>query len=961
MARREIDIGIVGNDGTGDSIREAFRKVNANFKEMYAVFGQGGNIRLQDLDNVVIEGRSIFTGITNGSGLMVATITPNDGSASFTRQVISTDNITNQITCDSTINFSVNDKVVFTGSVFGGVVSGNSYYINSIVDNVNFTISLTQDGLGINRVLTSDNTGQNVRPRVMVSGPGIAINMAEQDKITISNIGGSLVADGTPTLRVPMNAGGNIIGNLGMPTQAKVDSFNSLYGNIENGGAFITLNDVAISKGYADKNYIRRTGGGASGQIRARSEPPNKNEYTIIINEYSSNGNIVVNNHGYDSGIDGAAYTYTSSTIDATGLKSVIYTTNSAFQTGRTYKILELGTTNFTLLGATTNSIGHVFVATTSTGAGTGQVKPVYFLRYVNDDSFSIHYKADDANDNKNKILVTATDPDAVETLTDAYLLDSLQGNWVSTEVLPRISVVRRQGDDMTGPLTLHDHPDPFEGVGTPNGPNDLQAATKYYVDNSSFASQLNLYVTTNGTDLQANTPPGKEGRSWAYAFASIGKACEHAEYLMNIAEVETGPYRQLIAYNNGASLSVVSSYIPASPGNLAIIKFTNDGGDEVDQGASNDISPGLLLVGRLSGAKGIINQYYGDDGTGDGVDYLELKDVIGTYIPGENLEFGSRVRNLQITIHVESGVYEEDYPIKLPTNTAIVGDEFRRVLVRPKDRISQSPWVDTWFFRNTQFDGLSLVNFNNPEPKSHYVDTNLQGWYSHHYYKKPGLPLNPGPKYTNPGGFVTAANLIGAPATKQIIQQAIVTYVNGLLGSPLNTVNEAKTERDTGFIIDAIVADLVEGGVEKIVNLQEVFSNVTRLSTQCKQGILYIATYINTNIISASNYATERTIITNMINRLYFGFNPAYNTPKNNKDMDVFLCNDASIVRQITCQGHGGFMMVLDPAGQILTKSPYCQQSGSFSGSINQHAFRDGQYRDWETDRKSTRLNSSH
>jgi hypothetical protein len=39
--------------------------------------------------------------------------------------------------------------------------------------------------------------------------------------------------------------------------------------------------------------------------------------------------------------------------------------------------------------------------------------------------------------------------------------------------------------------------------------------------------------------------------------------------------------------------------------------------------------------------------------------------------------------------------------------------------------------------------------------------------------------------------------------------------------------------------------------------------------------------------------------------------------------------------------------MMVLDPNGQILTKSPYCQQSGSFAGSINKQAFRGGQYVD--------------
>ena len=37
MTKQTIDIGVQGNDGTGDSIRESFRKVNANFNELYAI------------------------------------------------------------------------------------------------------------------------------------------------------------------------------------------------------------------------------------------------------------------------------------------------------------------------------------------------------------------------------------------------------------------------------------------------------------------------------------------------------------------------------------------------------------------------------------------------------------------------------------------------------------------------------------------------------------------------------------------------------------------------------------------------------------------------------------------------------------------------------------------------------------------------------------------------------------
>ena len=51
MAREIIDIGVEGNDGTGDSLRESFRKANENFQELYAVFGIGGQINFRGLSD----------------------------------------------------------------------------------------------------------------------------------------------------------------------------------------------------------------------------------------------------------------------------------------------------------------------------------------------------------------------------------------------------------------------------------------------------------------------------------------------------------------------------------------------------------------------------------------------------------------------------------------------------------------------------------------------------------------------------------------------------------------------------------------------------------------------------------------------------------------------------------------------------------------------------------------------
>ena len=62
MAKLDIDIGVEGNDGTGDSIRESFRKVNENFQELYAAFGVGGNISFTTLGDTpnALEGDKVL-------------------------------------------------------------------------------------------------------------------------------------------------------------------------------------------------------------------------------------------------------------------------------------------------------------------------------------------------------------------------------------------------------------------------------------------------------------------------------------------------------------------------------------------------------------------------------------------------------------------------------------------------------------------------------------------------------------------------------------------------------------------------------------------------------------------------------------------------------------------------------------------------------------------------------------
>lgn len=58
----------------------------------------------------------------------------------------------NAIKCISTTNFSLGKPVTFSGSVFGGIQTGITYYIKSIENSTSFTISQTQNGPTVNLI-----------------------------------------------------------------------------------------------------------------------------------------------------------------------------------------------------------------------------------------------------------------------------------------------------------------------------------------------------------------------------------------------------------------------------------------------------------------------------------------------------------------------------------------------------------------------------------------------------------------------------------------------------------------------------------------------------------------------------------------------------------------------------------------------------------------------------------------
>ena len=1145
MAKQQIDIGIEGNDGTGDSIRESFRKVNENFQELYAVFGIGGQISFTDLSD-----------------------TPN--------------------------NYEGNENKVPL---------------------------VRSDGSGLNLLeLASDNA-------LTGDADTIGFDFSIDGKLIVRQISSNVSSDTTPTLGGPLDAATQPIAGVSVTDDA-VATFNAVHRGSDNQ---ITIDDLVINKAYADRNYQSKDVAG--GGLRLGDEPADPAIYTLTATGISL-GNLSIPSHGLTEAYNGSSFVFNSTGTDPFGVVS-----------------------------------------------GTN-----VYIKIINGDSIALYESEENAINATGRIPLAGGS--GTFTIRDAAYDAELEGNWLSNIALPRKSIVRRQGDDMTGALNLFDHPGELVGTGLPNGPDDLQAATKLYVDNAASLSNVNLYVSMSGDDAQTFTPRGKEGRAPGYAFKTINAAARKAEELIIAAPPEPGPYMQTMTFNTGATKALIntagvtappsgrnnartlivqnkefiakevtayidstypdfvgtysveicqrdveyildsvsldallgdnanylsrwsgiryysnvsaqkaigsqlvetvagieyaktlvrdyiltntappvlyqdrvpqyieSAVVPdALADNVIAAKFDiilgiingptagvldapsivdgittykinvgNGNFGFIDQAdpENTDIIPGKVVRGKNSGAIGRIIDYKYEAGpravsvaTTDEIEVQLLEPT--EFAEGEELEYGNYVRNTQISIRVESGIYEEDYPIRVPANVSVKGDEFRRVIVRPKNRVSQSRWANTFFYRDSEFDGLILgpseietLAFT-PQPDSsrpagtysaidqwssdklgknaefeivvdsngaissvtatnkgkdfqageritisdeylgnagaanilvtigsvpngiEYVNPltgNVDGYFGYHYLTKPDNLKNTGAGYENVGKW--ESNALTMIDNREFIQEQVVNYVETTYPALIGSAGYSRTKcfRDAGLIVDALVKDFRNGGNEFALEAQgEYYAGAVEVGTETETvaGIEHIYTlaaqlikgeipttlygpsgaapapgsnldytydlfngsgepdfwttgkvYRLGNVVKFTAAGTDRyytpskehtsnatfdanevatfwreidgptTVTRNLINTVQFAFNEDYNPPLRNDEMDVFLMNDATILRNMTVQGHGGFMLVLDPEGQVLTKSPYVQTGSSFSGSVNKQDFRGGLFVD--------------
>ena len=940
MARKIIDTGVVGNDGTGDSIRDSFRKVNDNFRELYSSLGLGEKLTFKNLDD-----------------------TP------------------------------------------------SSY--------------LGQE----NAILSVNNTETGIVYKQLISGAGINLDFTtNQNEISISTEFSEVVGDTSPQL------GGNLSARSG-GTQFRIRDLGT-----DNIPLVPIFDHEAINKRYADGKVSRsgtnaidpRTGlvNGAFGTmsgplILSRDpEPDDDDVYGGLIaatkryvdnSAFGSTINLYVATSGQDDrpgvsvALQGRALAYAYRTLEAALKRAEEIVLEARNEIGPYKKTLTYNN------GAANCTLTKIEDAP---GSGSGfSGSALMSVDTVVLNVVGVNYQVGD--------ILTVV------------------GGTFSEPARLQILSTTEAGGVLTFRIVS-------SGVYTVLPPSNTNVATTDDSDNGQLAT-LDLTYKVNNVVVNASGS--------GFGLVSVRISGGGGAGAFGTADVVSGSVISITVTDQGSGFTsqpVVTVSLPRffiETGGYRT-DFTGDYTTSTPSAIrSRDIREGLFLRGETSGALAQILGHTGSlDSAGDEIFDVDLK--FGTFQIGEVISYGDVQKNVQLSVLVESGVYEENLPLRVPANVSIVGDEFRRCIIRPKPGISSSPWAFLYFRRDLTVGVVGTDQI-----------TLTDRLFGYHYLQATDEPVYP--LVDNRGSYRAAAQLLTLNRT--FIQREVIAWITDQIDNEIAPFtasflyNADLCERDIGLLLDAMVFDLKYGGANRTISaalkyfgsasgliaigaqgsetlaaigrvgtlaqlvvrnvpIQELFqetvsqivdgayvaetgttgtsfnitgvtnANPMAITTGTPHGLvdgnqILISTVGGTTEINGNDYYVDvidptsfyiysDALLTIPVNGAAFGTYTSggnavsiggvlgalfvvvldildgvgssnINFPKNNNEMDVLLCNDATRAQAITFQGHGGFAMVLDPEGQILAKSPYAQECASFSRSTGRQTFAGGQYID--------------
>jgi hypothetical protein len=863
MARKTIDIGVVGNDGTGDSIRDSFRKVNDNFRELYSSLGLGDKLKftgLEDAPATYVGQNDATTGNTP-----VVTVNNTESGLAFKRLIAG-----NGISLD----FTTNPNQIAINADFASIVADTSPQLGG-------DLSLRSGG---NQFRIID-AGTTITPLAPIYKHELVNKNYADSKIARAGVDAIDPATGNTDISF-----GRMSGPLILSRSPEPDD-DELYGGL-----------IAATKQYVDSSAF-----GSS-----------VNLYVALSGEDDR--------PGVSAALQGRALAYAYRTLEAALKRAEELVLESRPVIGPYEKTLTYnnGVSECNLAAIQTSpTSGTGFVGTVRMSVDTLTLNAVGTNYYAGDIlQVTGGTVASGGSACFIEVLSTLTTPGAIVTF-----------KIISTGVysaLPGATAVATTISTSAAPVGIG-------GIGV--------GATFNITYKVASVS-----ITNGGT---------------GYSLVSVRITGGGGTGAFGTAVVTAGVITSVTITDKGSGFTSLPSFVVDLPRFLIYTAglrtdFTGDVLTNTPEAVrGRDIREGLFLRGKTSNALAQILDHQGAlDSNGNEIFDVDI--IYGTFQIGESITYGDIARNIQISILVESGEYYENYPLKVPANCSIVGDEFRRVIFRPRPGTSSSPWAFQKFRRDPVIDGLTVATQA----------------YGYHYLQDSSQPVYP--KIQNKGSYEAAADLIRL--NRQFLQEEIIAWINYNVANsvapftPAFTYDRNYCKRDIGLIVDAITFDLDYGEYNRTISAglkyYQSASALVAITTQLSEYLAvidHLASLMQLIIDNAVITGLKQTLFTQTVDPAFqaevgadsvisaliialkdvMDGSGSVNYPKENEEMDVFLANDTVRWQAISAIGHGGFMGVLDPQGQILSRSPYFQECASFSRSKDRQVFAGGMFTD--------------
>ena len=182
MAKQDLNIGTLANDGTGDTLRDGGTKVKANFDELYTALG-GNTVQ------IAIPG----SGVTANQILKYDT-----GSSAFVPAADSNDNTTYSVSAevsgtDASIRLTGSDASTDNVNLVSGTginidrTDADNITINNTVTNTTYATSIQSVTAGSKELRLSGSNSVN-DDITITEGSGIVLTSSNDAQLTITSV-----------------------------------------------------------------------------------------------------------------------------------------------------------------------------------------------------------------------------------------------------------------------------------------------------------------------------------------------------------------------------------------------------------------------------------------------------------------------------------------------------------------------------------------------------------------------------------------------------------------------------------------------------------------------------------------------------------------------------------------------------------------------------------------------------